>query len=323
MKIKALRSAVAVMTVLLIAPLTAEALAGALRWSPQEPVGRPRVALARAKRAPKRLHLDAYQGLGAWIDIYDGRTWRRPRKTVARLAGRGVRTIFLQTGNYGSPRPIHFPKLTSRFLRAAHRRGLHVVAWYVPDFIHLRRDLRRSVAAIRYRAPGGHRFDSFALDIEANILPPGPRTRRLLWLSRAIRRAAGRRYPLGAITPSPRGMELSPRFWPGFPYGRLARTFDVFVPMAYWTYRTGGEQGARRYIARSVQLVRMKTGRRRVPIHMIGGLAGLAGPAEVRGFVRAVRRSGIMGASLYDADTSNRRDWKVLQRIPDPETAGR
>jgi hypothetical protein len=110
-------------------------------------------------------------------------------------------------------------------------------------------------------------------------------------------------------------MQLSPTFWPGFPYGRLARQFDVFVPMAYWTYRAGGERGARRYIARSVQLVRRRTGRPRVPIHIIGGLAGLAGPREVRGFVRAVRRSRIIGASLYDADTSSRLDWVILKRI--------
>jgi hypothetical protein len=85
--------------------------------------------------------------------------------------------------------------------------------------------------------------------------------------------------------------------------------------MAYWTYRAGGERGAHRYIARSIELVRKGTGRPRVPIHMIGGLAGLAGPGEVRGFVRAVRRSRVIGASLYDADTSSRLDWAILGRI--------
>jgi hypothetical protein len=316
MQIKALRTLVTVMMVVLIAPLAAEAFAHALRWSPREPVGRPQAAQAGTKPARKHPRLEAYRGLGAWIDIYDGRKWRHPWRAVARLHRRGVRTLFLQTTNYGSRGPIRFPRPTGRFLRAAHRRGMHVVGWYVPDFIHVRRDRRRSVAAIRFRARGGHRFDSFALDIEANILPPRPRTRRLLGLSRAIRRAAGRDYPLGAITPSPRGMELSPSFWPGFPYARLARHFDVFVPMAYWTYKTDAERGAHRYIARSVTLVRRRTGRRNVPIHMIGGLAGRARPAEVRGFVRAVRRARIIGASLYDADTSSRWDWRVLRRIP-------
>ena len=318
MQSKTLRTLVTVMVIVLVAPLAAEAFAHALRWSPQGPEGRPRAARDPTKRAQKHLRLEAYRGLGAWIDIYDGGKWRHPGRTVRRLHRRGVRTIFLQTTNYGSRGPIRYPGLTARFLRAAHRRGLHVVGWYVPDFVHPRRDLRRSLAAIRFRSRGGHRFDSFALDIEANILPPGRRTRRLLRLSRAIRRAAGRHYPLGAITPSPRGMELSPSFWPGFPYARLAHHFDVFVPMAYWTYRTGAEGGARRYISRSIELVRRGTGRRAVPIHMIGGLAGPSGPAEVRGFVRAVRRSRIIGASLYDADTSSRRDWRMLRRIPEP-----
>jgi hypothetical protein len=317
MQTKTLRTLVTVTLAVLAVPPAAEALVHVLRWSPQEPVASARSARApreeeRAKHSPR---LDADRGLGAWIDIYDRAKWRHPGRTVVRLDRRGVRTIFLQTTNYGSRGPIKFPGVTARFLRAAHARGLHVVGWYVPDFVHLRRDLRRSVAAVRFQGLGGHRFDSFALDIEANILPPGARTRRLLRLSRALRRSAGHRYPLGAITPSPRGMELSPQFWPGFPYGRLARRFDVFVPMAYWTYRAGGERGAHRYIARSIELVRKGTGRPRVPIHMIGGLAGLAGPGEVRGFVRAVRRSRVIGASLYDADTSSRLDWAILGRI--------
>src|SRR5919106_1988121 len=208
MQSKTLRTLVTVMVIVLVAPLAAEAFAHALRWSPQGSEGRPRAARDPAKRAQKHLRLEAYRGLGAWIDIYDGGTWRHPGRAVRGLHRRGVRTIFLQTTNYGSRGPIRYPGLTARFLRAAHRLGLHVVGWYVPDFVHPRRDLRRSLAAIRFRSRGGHGFDSFALDIEANILPPGRRTRRLLRLSRAIRRAAGRRYPLRAITPSPRGMEL-------------------------------------------------------------------------------------------------------------------
>jgi hypothetical protein len=85
--------------------------------------------------------------------------------------------------------------------------------------------------------------------------------------------------------------------------------------MAYWTYRTGGEHGARGYIARSVELIRQRTSRPKMPIHMIGGLAGLAGPADVRGFVQAVRGSRLIGASLYDADTSSPRDWAILRLI--------
>jgi hypothetical protein len=50
---------------------------------------------------------------------------------------------------------------------------------------------------------------------------------------------------------------------------------------------------------------------------MIGGLAGLAGPAEVQGFVRAIRRSRVIGASLYDADTSSRTDWAILRALED------
>lgn len=317
MRTKALRAVITVTAALLTVSPGAPELGRSLRSAAQgwsTAVGRPRVARASAQH---RNRLAPYRGLGAWIDIYDRAKWRHPYRTVARLASRQVRTIFLQTANYGSRGPIKFPGVTTRFLQAAHARGLHVVGWYVPDFVRLRRDLRRSVAAVRFRGRGGEQFDSFALDIEANILPPGRRTDRLLRLSRQLRKASGRGYPLGAITPSPRGMELYPQFWPGFPYARLARHFDVFIPMAYWTYQAGSRWGAHRYIARSVELIRMGTGRPRVPIHMIGGLAGLAGPAEVRGFVRAIQRSRVIGASLYDADTSSREDWAILRGLGD------
>ena len=63
------------------------------------------------------------------------------------------------------------------------------------------------------------------------------RSVRLLGLSSALRKAVGPDYPLGAIIPSPRGMQLRPDYWPRFPYEGLARTYDVFMPMGYFTYR--------------------------------------------------------------------------------------
>lgn len=93
---------------------------------------------------------------------------------------------------------------------------------------------------------------------------------------------------------------------------KFPRRAARFLPLAH--ARNG--RGAHRYIARSAHLIRSKTGRPRVPIHMIGGLAEVARPAEVRGFVRAVRRSRVIGASLYDADTTGRRHWAILERIP-------
>ena len=67
-------------------------------------------------------------------------------------------------------------------------------------------------------------------------------------------------YALGAIVPSPRLLELYPNSWRGFPFKRLARYFDVFLPMAYWTYHASTFAGARDYTRDSVSGIRRRTG---------------------------------------------------------------
>jgi hypothetical protein len=209
---------------------------------------------------------------------------------------------------------------------------MRVVAWYVPDFADLRRDHEWSVAAMRFTSPSGQRFDSFALDIEVTaVTDPEERASRLLELSRQIRAAAGPSYPLGAITPSPL---RSPGYWPVFPDAELAQIYDVYLPMAYWSYSAGGEGGAYDYIDRSAEIVRTETGRPDLPIHMIGGLASGAEAEESRGFVSAVNDNRLLGASLYDVASSGAEDWEALtllrfeqpaaapQPQPEPEEAG-
>ena len=52
--------------------------------------------------------------------------------------------------------PIRRPALVARFLEAAHAQGLAVVAWYLPGFLDVARDVRRSLAAITFRTASGH-----------------------------------------------------------------------------------------------------------------------------------------------------------------------
>src|SRR5206468_2176981 len=128
-----------------------------------------------------------------------------------------------------------------RLVDAAHAAGLRVVAWYLPTLLYPARDLRRVLAALHFTTPAGGRFDSFALDIEASdVRTVSLRNARLAVLAAALRAAAGPAYPLGAIVPSAVGMELHPKYWPDFPYAQLRQSFDVFLPMAYFTYRVKG-----------------------------------------------------------------------------------
>lgn len=265
---------------------------------------------------PAAPSLDAYRGLATWVDIYDPSAWKRPEAVVEQMRARGVRTLFLETGNYRQRLDVVRPALTGRFVDAAHASGLKIVAWYLPSFANPQRDLRRSLAAIRFRSANGGRFDSFALDIEASVVKGIElRNRRLLTLSGRIRTTVGPSYTLGAIIPSPRGMQLLPRYWPTFPYAQLAATYDVFLPMGYFSYRPRDLGGPYGYTVRNVALIRRGTGQPDVAVHTIGGLSDRSSRAHVRAFVRATRDCGVIGASMYDFTTTALSGWTELRSV--------
>ena len=228
------------------------------------------------------------------------------------MARDGVKTLYLQTGNYGQE--ANRSEL-GRFVDAAHAHGLRVVAWYLPSFAHPEQDARRSLAAIRFRSPHGERFDSFALDIEASIVTSEPlRNRRLISLSERLRRAVGPHYPLGAIIPSPVGMLRHPHYWRSFPYHAVARLYDVFLPMAYSTdrrlYGTGATRG---YLAADAAVIRKRTGMPHVPIHLLGGIAGSMTASGTTGFMRAVADCHPLGYSLYAFSVMRQWRWSRLR----------
>ena len=260
-------------------------------------------------------HRTPYAGLGTWVDLYAKADWAHPKRDVAAMARDGVRTLYLQTGNYSQRVDLLRPRALGRFVDAAHAVGLRVVAWYLPSFRYPAQDTRRALAAIRFRSPSGERFDGFALDIEASLVRHVPlRNQRLLQLSARLRSAAGPRYPLGAIIPSPVGMRRHPAYWPRFPYRPLARFYRAFLPMAYFT--DAGVRGTKRtraYLAADVRIIRTRTGNPHVPIHLIGGLAGSMGAGETAGFMHAVADCAPLGYSLYEFPITSRSTWKALR----------
>ena len=271
----------------------------------------------RAAEAPDPVA--PYRGLGAWIDIYDDYQWDHPARTVRRLKRLGVKTLFLQTGNYNSTEAVYRSARTNDFIHAAHARGLEIVAWYLPGFVRPREDLSRSLQAIRYETPRKQRFDGFGLDIEADLEPSiGVRKSRMLDLSRRLRTRARKGYSLGAIIPSPTGMAQEAGYWGAlsdFPFRTLSNIYDVMVPMSYFTYHTDGFAEARNYMTFSIRAIRRYSEKPRVPIHPIGGLAGFSDPRETDGYVHAVRKTGVLGGSVYDYATTSNADWRQLSRI--------
>jgi hypothetical protein len=278
---------------------------------------------APLSREAEKPDISPYRGFATWLDNWDWNTWNDPEspvranRTIADMRHRGVRTLFLATSHHSQAADVVRPHAVSATIEAAHDRGMRVIAWYQPSLIDPDRDYRRSMAAIRFRTSGGERVDSFALDIEARLVrPPSARNARLLRLAARIRDAVGSGYALGAIVPSPRLLDLYPESWPRFPYRRLAKSFDVFLPMAYWTFRASGLQGAYEYTRDSIAGIRHKTRSTEVAVHVIGGTARHANSAETRGFLAAARDCGTLGLSLYDYLTTSTAEWRELGDRP-------
>ena len=267
--------------------------------------------------------ISPYRGLATWLDNWDWKTWHdaegpgRARRTIAAMKQRGVGSVFIATSHHSQAVDVVRPRAVAATIEAAHRRGMSVVTWYQPSLIDIDRDYRRSMAAISFQTSGGERADSFALDIEARLVrPPSVRNARLLALAARIREEVGPGYALGAIVPSPRLLDVYPGSWPGFPYERLAKSVDVFLPMAYWTFRTNGLQGAYEYTRDSIAGIRHKTHSTDTVVHGIGGTARHADSAEMRGFLAAARACDALGVSLYDYLTTSTAEWRELGDRP-------
>jgi uncharacterized lipoprotein YddW (UPF0748 family) len=277
--------------------------------------------------AADRKDLDAYRGLGTWVDVFDyvpafQRSGDAPAVTTASfddMKRLGVKTVYLQAAqaDVRSPGDTVDPKLLGRMLRAAHDAGLRVVAWYVPQFVDVNADLRRLRALMTFKS-GGEQFNGLAVDIEYNRGVPDvdERTAALVDLSRRVRRAAGDR-PVGAIVLEPVFLEVvSPDYWPEFPWRRLSSLYDVWLPMSYWTNRSAdsGYKDSFKYTDENIRRVRNNVGHENAPVHAIGGVADSAQVNDYAGFLRAVEQDDAIGWSIYDYNTTVSSAWPLLRK---------
>jgi hypothetical protein len=275
---------------------------------------------AEEPSAPKRLARSgssgaaAYAGLGTWIDAYDwSLTFGKdgPLVEVAdidRMADLGVQTLYVQTSRWNAPDDILEPERLVPLIDRAQARGMDVVAWYLPTFVDPATDLRRLVAASTLDV------DAVAVDIESkDVADVTERNQRLVALSAELRQALPE-VALGAVVFPPVGMEvINPGFWPGFPWEDLAPYYDVWVPMAYQSFRTqaSGYRDGGRYTAENIDRLRAHLGD--VPVHTVGGIADATTVDDVDGMVDAAAERGALGGSLYDWRTTDAYLWPHLQ----------
>jgi hypothetical protein len=258
--------------------------------------------------------LSAYRGTGTWVDRTDGTIYANPAPAIAQMAASGVRTLYIQTGNYKLTADVVHPEGLAMAIEAAHAAGIRVVGWYLPGFVDRDADLRRIMEGIDFTTPLGQHVDSFAIDIEANAIGPvGLRNASMIKLTRRLRAALEPGYTLGAIVPDERSSTIWPGLWPAFPYGAIRQYYDVFMPMAYSTSRGHGSRFVFGYTAENVRFVKAMTRR---PVHLIAGIAGGLRGGEPNAAVRAAPAARAIGVSFYDLRASGPREWRAITAWP-------
>ena len=217
---------------------------------------------AQSAQERRAASAEVFGGLGTWVDIYDTALYRAPDATAARLAARGVETVWIETANDRSTVDVVEPSGLGRLVDALHTQGLRVVGWYLPGHDQQARDLRRARAMLRFVTQTGGRFDGVALDIESlrekNVTPPhGADARPPDPAARRGRRDAGRRDHVPAA-----GLRASPELVARLPVGADRRAGGRVRPDALHRRRL---QGLRRDLRVRRALAEAAPRRRRAP----------------------------------------------------------
>ncbi len=281
--------------------------------------------IVAAQPKPKGPSLVAFKKLGAWVDLYDYGAIE-PEAASADMAAVGVKTLYLQTARWNKPAPddknVFLDKpLVERWIHAAHANGMRIVGWYLPAYDNMGRDVSRTAVIATYRTTTGDRFDALAIDIEfkGQMDSLSEWNAAIAEHAKKVRAKVGPAYPVAAIVPSPLAMEIYPHNWVGFPWQTLAAHSNLFMPMAYWSFRNDcaskPEHCAYGYTAGNIQRVRELTGKPGLPIHVIGGVGDGVTPEEVADFAKAALTVGVSGGSLYDYRTTEPSFWAHLKKF--------
>ena len=263
-----------------------------------------------------------FRGMGAWVDVFEwapsyasppGTSVDLPPTAVDRMAAEGVQVLYLQATRYNNPTggDIVDPDVLAQWLARAKANGIRVVAWYLPTLTDPAADLRRLKAVAKLPDVAG-----IGVDIESTaVADPAVRSARMLDLSKAVRAAMPDR-PLSAIVlPAVDTDVVNLSYWPGFPWKEIRGLYDVWQPMGYWTNRkvSSGYRDAERYTRENVERLRAHLGDPKAVVSPIGGIMNKATPADVAGFLKAVRETGCVGASLYNWSTQKPETYALMR----------
>lgn len=245
------------------------------------------------------------QDRGAWVDLFDWSltyTGGAPSVGVAdidAMAAIGIRTLFIQVTRFDASTDVVEPTRLAALLQRAHQRGMSVCAWFLPALADLGADQRRVASIARLDV------DCVGIDIEPTsvAVDPAVRNANLVALSRYARAIVPRAMPLAAIVLPPVVTEiLNPAYWPAFPWSSIAPSYDVWMPMSYWTNRPADSiwRDPYRYTVENVRRLRIDVADPGALVHPIGGVGDRITAEDLVAFDRAVVDTRSIGRSTYD-----------------------
>jgi hypothetical protein len=201
---------------------------------------------------------------------------------------------------------FYAPADLNRLLPVAHAAGLKVVGWDFPYLIDVAGDIHRAVDEINFVAPGGHRIDAFAADIETGAEGTNLTARGASDYGREIRAAAGPRFPLIVAVPRP-----NPKRW--YPYAEATASFDAIAPMVYWVNRDPGAD-----VAGALQAL-APFGKPVLPVGQaydpgIDGSHSWGPPsaADINRFMQTAADLGVASYSFWAWDTASAEQWAAI-----------
>lgn len=268
--------------------------------------------------------LQVFEGLGAWVDLYDYQEAGAALSVgpaLDDLRSRGVRTLYLQTSRFSVG--YDMASRAGQWVDAAHARGLAVVGWYLPGYGDMDRDLRRTLAVADLLTPAGGRFDAVGVDMEAHTgIGSSNEVSRTTMNTRAVEHLrqvrARTSAPLAAITPQPTATDDAGETWEGFPWRGVGESSDLVLPMSYWP-KTCRDACVHDYTRTNARHAAAWTG---LPVHVAGrgypaGDGTQVSDSDIRAFVDGAVAAGVRGGSIYDyASTRTRTSWwPILQRL--------
>lgn len=248
-------------------------------------------------------------GKGMWIWQPEKSDGGDVKAMVQRAKEVGLSHIYVRTGS--SWDGFYASAFLDKILPAAHAAKIRVYGWDFPRLIDVPADIERAMSAIRHEAPGGHRIDGFAADIETWSEGTQITAEAATAYGDGLRAAAGPDYPLIACVPRPSEYTLKI-----YPYTEVVARFDAIAPMIYWLNRQPDTDMA----GALVDLAPL--GKPIFPIGQAfdggpeGGRWGMPPPGELQRFMRVAYEGGVDGVSFWSWQAADQTLWDTIRDGP-------